>query len=749
MPRPKVADENRRRVARACDNCKRRKEKCDGTSPCNLCRRRARETECQYSDGPVRSRTHKLKSSVDQREEVGNASDAEIAVESLLNLSGGRSNARTPYAEDSQDPASHAPVPKLARLLRDGKGKFMYVGDSANLSFLQNIRRLVKSSIGDCSLTTDPLRHALVESMPISKPAPFRSAEGHAEPKPNLSEAKKLVQHYLAATSGVLDLFDPVDMVEHLSAWSTDVSTETDFTSSIYYLVLAIGAQALPGDGDEALAETFFNRGRQLVASNFMDDPSVFTIQSYALITMYMVTVCRRNGAFMNLGIAVRAAYALGLHRSDISGLFEARERRTRERVWKSLRILDIFLSASLGRPPATSEVDGGHVSWSKPSRDYEDIQIDGLSLSAMLRICFIFERILNEVYCRREVTAHLVESISQQYREWTVEFPGSLKVDGLEEGDSSPSATMRHTIGISHLKTSYYWSIILLTRPFLVFKVSTHLKQKRQEKVAEDAALHSPTQTFADACVDSAVRSLEIVNELVQITNIPKRLPMLINSVFVSTLVFGIACFGDFDKTFPLISGLERAKKILSSFTKYDPLARRYSQIIEYLHQAAAEYIRRRDLEQMQQRRQGVSFIFGNIVPENAANKHSSDVPAAPLTPTSQRMPENKESQEPLHTSGIGDLLYQQRSVESQYNGISSQGPKITTSGVLAGANMPDNQQSYDSTDYMGAAFPDFLSPDSSGIPSNPSYADEFPLFSLLTDFDPTLPDQFFTNSV
>jgi hypothetical protein len=30
----------------------------------------------------------------------------------------------------------------------------MYVGDSVNLPFLQNIRRLVKSSIGDCVLTT-------------------------------------------------------------------------------------------------------------------------------------------------------------------------------------------------------------------------------------------------------------------------------------------------------------------------------------------------------------------------------------------------------------------------------------------------------------------------------------------------------------------------------------------------------------------------------------------------------------------
>jgi Fungal specific transcription factor domain len=676
---------------------------------------------------------------------VGNASDAEIAVESLLNLSGNRSNAKASYGEESQDDASsHAPVPKLARLLRDGKGKFMYVGDSANLSFLQNIRRLVKSSIGDCALTTDPLRHALVESKTTMNPTPYGGSNSHTEPKPSLSEAKELVQQYLAATSGVLDLFDPVDIMEHLSAWANNASKDTDFTSSIYYLVLAIGAQVRAGEGGENLAEAYFTRGRHLVASNFMDDPSVFTIQSYALITMYMMIICRRNGADMNLGIAVRAAYALGLHRSDISGLFEARERRTRERVWKSLRILDIFLSASLGRPPATSEVDGGNVSWTKPSRDYEDIHIDGLSLSAVLRICFIFERILNQVYCRREVTAHLVESISQQYREWTLEFPGSLKVDGLEQRDGSPFAKLHQKIGITHLKSSYYWSIILLTRPFLVFKVSSHLKQKRKERVIEEPALHSPTQTFADACVDSAVRSMEIVHELCQTPNIPKRLPMLVNSVFISTLVFGIACFGDFDKTFPVIDGLNQAKTLLEGFARYDPLARRYRQITEYLHQAANEYIGRRDHEQMQQRRQDVSYIFGNIAAETMPNKLDPELMAAPLTPTSQQVPEKQDAQKSLHSGGIGDMFYHQRPTDSQSNGIFSQGPSITTSGVLATASQPDALDSYDSTEPMGGHFPNFMSPDSSGIPSNPSYGDEFPLFSLLTDFDPMMPDPF-----
>ena len=60
---------------------------------------------------------------------------------------------------------------------------------------------------------------------------------------------------------------------------------------------------------------------------------------------------------------------------------------------------------------------------WKNPSRNYEGVRLHRLSLSAMLRTCFIFERILNGVYSRPGVTARLVESSSQQYRGWSLKI--------------------------------------------------------------------------------------------------------------------------------------------------------------------------------------------------------------------------------------------------------------------------------------------------------------------------------------
>ena len=683
------------------------------------------------------NRPPKTSAALELREEMAYTSDAEVAVESLLNLSGSRSVPRTPRAdENNSHPLSHAPVPKLARLLRDGHGKFIFVGDSANLAFLQNIRRLAKARIGDCNFTTDTLRHAIVEATPAK---PVLTPSPDVDIRPTVEEARELVRQYLLASSGVIDLFDSDDIMAHLSTWVNDASAETDFNSSIYYLVMAIGAQVKYTDERGDVAEMYFARGRQLVSTNFMDDPSVLTIQSYALIALYMLTACRRNAAFMLLGIGIRAAYALGLHRSDVSALFESRERRTRERVWKSLRVLDLFMSASLGRPPATSEVDGGNVSWKKPSRDYGDIQMGGLNSSAMLRICFIFERILNEVYCRREVSVQLVESISQQYRDWTLDLPAGLQMDGLDPDQGDPGS-LQKTIGLAHLRGSYYWSIILLTRPFLIFAVSSSRNPSRTQPGQQSQ--QSPVQTFADSCVEAALRGIEIATDLIHTPGIPRRLPLFVNSVFVSALVFGVAALGDFDKSFPLMSSLDQAEMILGAFAKHDPSARRYVQITHYLHQAAVEHISRRDRKDMDRRRQDAYGMFGNLL----AGDFNGQAPTSGVQSTTPLTPEPSTPGQQMHQRQVSSVSQPQARAtqtppQSHQPAQSSntRGPTLTTSGFLAipetNSQMFYNQTvpTSDISEFMPAG----MSPYNMENLDFSRYADDLPLFSLMTDFD------------
>jgi len=727
--------------ARACDICKRRKEKCDGTHPCLLCRRRNRDSACTYTL-PRQRRGTRTQSSVsesdvpqslqpDEAFAEASPNDAEIAIESLLTLSGSRSTPKTPATESTyRSSTAHAPVPKLARLLRDGHGKFIFVGDSSNLAFLQNIRRLARTAIGDCALTTDPMRHAMIEAIPNT--VSFRTPSS-VSLKPTKAEAQDLVHHYMLAASGAIDLFDKADIMQHLATWTEDKGAGNPTTDAIFYLVLAIGARNRSTDDDD-LSERFFSRGRGLAISSFMDDPSVLTVQSYVLITFFLLSSCRRNGAFMLLGIAIRAAYALGLHRNDISALFESRERHTRQRVWKSLRVLDIFMSASLGRPPATSEVDGGNVGWESKDHVYDDSKTGALHSSAMLRICFIFERILNEVYCRREVDVQLVNAISAQYRDWNMALDAGLDITGLAEGETAISNMgLPQAIRLAHLKGSYYWSIILLTRPFLIFDVSSKIGDLNDDAgpTSPSKAADADTTTLSEACIDAALRSVEVASDLVHTPGCPKRPFIVTNSLFVSALVIGLAMFGNYDKSFPLLSSLEQAKVVLGQLAKHDPSGRRYYMITSYLQQAALEHVRRRDEAQTQRRRQGIQSIFGDML---------NNEPAA-LQTLSDKSPE-AVAIESLTTTQPGnsqDTFWTQRLDESP----TKKGPILTTSGTLASAAKDasivpfnlDPSLALGGTTHGDDSLNSWQSTDTDAFNLS-SYAEEFPLFSLMDDY-------------
>lgn len=120
MPRVKVHPLNRRRVAQACDTCKKRKEKCEGVVPCGHCKARRKEDSCHYST------TTKRMSRVEAflPENTYNHENAVNEVDNFLDRSmDDHSRAASPRQTDTTFMTS-APVPKVSRMMRNGEGKF-------------------------------------------------------------------------------------------------------------------------------------------------------------------------------------------------------------------------------------------------------------------------------------------------------------------------------------------------------------------------------------------------------------------------------------------------------------------------------------------------------------------------------------------------------------------------------------------------------------------------------------------------
>jgi hypothetical protein len=317
------------------------------------------------------------------------------------------------------------------------------------------------------------------------------------------------------------------------------------------------------------------------------------------------------------------------------------------------------------------------------------------------------------------------------------MQLPAGLQADSLDQKpDTSP--TLRQTIGIAHLKGQYYWSIILLTRPFLIFKVSSKLKRRKD---GEDGS--SVTTTLSEACIDAALRGIEIANDLVHTPDLPTRMFMITNSVFISAQVIGFAIFGDFDRTFPLLKSITQGIAILNIMAKDDIAARRYFEITSYLKLAAVEHIKRRDQTEIQKRRQDIHNIFGDPV-----NESSGEGGLAVAQSPSQAAAPNPGRPAAVPSLGTANAIETTGAPPWQLPFDMStdfQGPVLTTSGALAynGEDATDPTSTLPRADWSQLPETDYLSPNGSGIPSLPSYAEEFPLFSLMTDYE-FLPDNF-----
>lgn len=338
----------------------------------------------------------------------------------------------------------------------------------------------------------------------------------------------------------------------------------------------------------------------------------------------------------MNFGIAVRATFALGMHLRSTHSLFDDKESLERQITWRSVRMLDIFFSASLGRPPATCDL--------AVPREGEPSQEDHTSnlSSKALSLAAIYDRIVIEVYMKKAVSTQLAASISEQLRAWTHNMPDSLNLLLFPTYDED---NLTGLIAATHIISAYHWAIILLTRPFLTSQILQDMSRKtnKTSNLASDNDDSSSIKTFADACVDSSLRGLEVVDNLLKYRSLPKRFPFFVNAVCNIALVLGAAVFADQDKNFPLQEGLEQALKILRHFTPHDPHASRYEQIITYLSNAVKEYISRRNRQSMEHRSKEVSQLFGTIGhPNYETNDRQPTRTSGPTPAESERADHN-----------------------------------------------------------------------------------------------------------
>ena len=610
----------------ACDNCKRRKERCNSVQPCSRCVVRGVRGTCVFSPSKARekikavttrlqrpskvAKTHAVQCGT-QEHDIVDASMGVLPFEAPLHdaepphpeqppvsdIPSQRDPYPTPSASGSSVTARRNPFSMIVGLLGTDKDSPVLVCHPSGFALLHNVRGMVKENLGDCDFLMDPPERN--RTAQATEDSTVSGLHNIPDTRPTLAEAQYYFNRCHLATSWWLDVGSS-ELIASLPQWLASPLGNEDPLGPMYYLIFALGAQTCPEDRDE-LAERYFTLARRLAGHHTKsDESSILMIRYQCLISMYLLGDSRVNAAYTNLGVAIRAAHILGLHSTELTAIVSPSEQRLREKVWKSLRFLDMYLSASLGRPPATHDDRGTELDARSPA----------------LGICHIYEKIMSDVYSGTEVLPETLHRISEKQRIWANGLANTLLLDSVETSVHL-SGTDQLNISLLHVKQSFYCSIILLTWPTFFERVERRMRRASDHSLVQERnrepELDATENCFTRACIDSAVRMIDVLECIQGDSNAPKRLPVIMSSAFVAALVLGTALFGGFDRWYPLAASVQKSIALFKKFPS-DPLACRFGANIERLYGAWHTFHSRRIETERQMHTRLLSRTFGSL---------------------------------------------------------------------------------------------------------------------------------------
>lgn len=193
----------------------------------------------------------------------------------------------------------------------------VYVGENASLSFLQFLRQVLKKYMGPSAFTENQFKDNMLEVDVGRDDAPVDLNQSRAD-------KYALVQLYREASSGILDLFTLDEIHTYLdrhnalspSTFIAEEDKHAKAEQASLNMMLAIGSQCRAHNPfDSFNAARSFTCAQKFAFEGFLCDPSLDMVRVFLLMAFYMLGACHRNAAFMYLGIASKAACALGLHR--------------------------------------------------------------------------------------------------------------------------------------------------------------------------------------------------------------------------------------------------------------------------------------------------------------------------------------------------------------------------------------------------------------------------------------------------
>ncbi|KAJ5541464.1 hypothetical protein N7494_006540 [Penicillium frequentans] len=509
--------QKRRRVGRACDECRRKKIKCDGKQPCTHCTvysyectydqpsNRRRNPAPQYVEA-LEARMHKAEALLRSILPDINLDDPQLDVKATEKRLVAAQKAKQPTGSSAPKPPAGPvePTPEggdeslletmvdnSGCLDRDDQGHWDYHGHTSGIIFVRRLRKQLGAA--DLPITR---AHSITQSLESPKSvsdSPQDSALPPTHDLPPRVVARRLCHNALDDACSLMRFVHEPSFyasLERIYDKSPEQYTnEENSFLPLLFIVMAVGC-LFSDDGvgtldvagyEGAIGQgfQFFKAGRQLL--EVTDCRDLTSLQAICFMVLFLQSSAKLSTCYSYVGIALRSALRLGLHRNVVAD-FNPIERELRKRIFWVVRKMDVYVSTLLGLPQMLSdddidqehplEIDGEFITAEgimQMPTDYTPLMAGP---NAHTRLSNIILKVVKYIYPvknvryrskfdQRYMVSHSkIREIERDLQNWMEELPAALR-PGTEVSPQLERIRQLLRISYAHVQMVMY-------RPFL-----------------------------------------------------------------------------------------------------------------------------------------------------------------------------------------------------------------------------------------------------------------------------------------
>ncbi|KAI9274313.1 fungal-specific transcription factor domain-containing protein [Phascolomyces articulosus] len=497
----------RQRVSKACEQCRRKKVKCDGAAPlCGNCV--VLDIQCTYKEstrkrGPpkgyieaIEGRLHRLEALLGSIVQEGDPrfqavmnelnAPLETAYGELVRPrpmqrsliagfeEGGGQNTSSISSEYSEEIQRSAPTEagtsnnmttidsvndNMCNLSIDESGQLRYYGRSSGFYMLQGSKNFQNGSF---QFSSDDAIHSIQQRVD-----PFEM------PPKDLQE--HLLDLYFEYFYPFIPLLHKKSFMEKLN--SNEHQPSRLLLNAIYAVASRVSpdprVRTDPNQPDTA-GDVFFERARLLLDFEW-NNFRVSTVQSLLLMSSHQNGALKPTRGWIYSGMAFRMAQNLGLHRNcDTWNLSEA-DKQDRKRAFFCCFVIDRLTCAMHGRAPMIDERD---YDTPYPTEDDED-DVERKprimeNFIALIKLCEILGDVLRDLYMvkgRKQLSVmatpdSVISTLDKALNQWMAKLPPNLRYrpPNTRLAERAPAPALE----LCQVHMLFYTTLILLHRPFI-----------------------------------------------------------------------------------------------------------------------------------------------------------------------------------------------------------------------------------------------------------------------------------------